>query len=381
MSSCHKLSVLICLFSTSLFIVGGCKQELPGVDESLNEYLDSIYAANSIEAGIMIHVECPDKNISWTAARGFSDKKTRQPLMADQPVLIASNTKTYVAAAILKLIEQGSFSLEQSIDTLLSPGSALLLREDGYDLSSITVRHLLSHTSGIHDYVDDHYFDAVNESPDREWTRDEQIALAIQVGDPLGMAGEQFQYADVNYLLLTEIIEQQTDLSFFRAMRNILDYEKHGLRHTWFVNLEEAPTEAKPLAHQYWKKLNWDSYEINPSWDLYGGGGMVATTTDVARFFQLLFEGHIIQDDELLAQMHTYVLPQETSVYCLGIRHINFNGASGYYHGGFWGTDVMYLPKLNCTVAIFSLQREERELNATINKDILQIIENAEIAD
>lgn len=344
------------------------------IENKFQQVLDSVYNANKDAVGIMVHVESPDNNISWTSAVGYADKVTKESIDKNQPVLIASNTKTYVAVAIVKLVEQGKIKLDQPIAELINPKTKELLSGDGYNLNQISVRHLLSHTSGIADYVNDDYFQFVNEHRDYQWSRDEQIQLSVKVGEPLAEPGKKFSYADINYLLLTEIIENKTNKPFYTAIRDLLDFKKHKLNATWFVNLEERPENVLPLAHQYFDKYSWDSADLNPSWDLYGGGGMAATTKDLAMFFQLLFEGKIIKDKKLIKQMHTYVLPKEESVYCLGLRNISFHGTAGYYHGGFWGTDVMYIPEANTTISVFTLQKEKRSLNAEISNRILQII-------
>jgi len=84
---------------------------------------------------------------------------------------------------------------------------------------------------------------------------------------------------------------------------------------------------------------------LNPSWDLYGGGGIASTAKESALFFQYLFEGKIIQNKQILGLMSTYVLPSDQSKYCLGIYHFDL-GFNAYYHGGWWGTDVIYCQKL-----------------------------------
>ncbi len=359
------------IFLFSLYSVTGYSQTL---ETQFQEVLDFTYQENTDAVGMIIHVEAPNKNISWTGVVGYSGKENTLALNTNQPVLIASNTKTYVAVATLKLVEKGKIKLNQPIADLISEKSNTVLTEDGYELDKITIRHLLSHTSGIADYVDDAYFELVNEKPYKLWTRDEQIQRTVAVGDPLAEPGKQFKYGDINYLLLTEIIEQQTDKPFYTAIRGLIDYEKHGLNSTWFINLEKAPEGTLPLAHQYWSKYDWGSYYQNPSWDLYGGGGIASTAEDLALFFQLLFEGKIIQDKELLAEMYSFVLPKEESIYCLGIRVISFHGHTAYYHGGFWGTDVMYLPEFNTTISAFTLQKDKRNLNAEISNKILELL-------
>lgn len=369
----QKISFFIYTCITSLaFSVFGNAQDL---QTEFQHILDSVYAKHDSTVGILIHIEAPDLSISWSAAAGRNNKQTSDKLHVNQPVLIASNTKTYVSAAILKLVEKKEIRLDQPIEQLIHKNSRYLLGLDGYDLKAITVRHLLSHTSGIADYVNDAYFDFVDTHPNYKWKRSEQIQRAIVVGDPLYSPGMGYKYADVNFLLLTEIIEQKTDLPFYTAIRELLEFEKHGLRTTWFKDLESLGSTTEPLAHQYWDKLNWDSYELNHSWDLYGGGGLASTVTDLGRFFDLLFHGKIISDESLIKEMRTFVLPMEESRYCLGLMNISFNGKEAYYHGGFWGTNVMYIPELNLTVAAITLERGQKQVNPEISRILVEAVE------
>ncbi len=346
------------------------------IEQKFQSILDSTYQVNKDAVGIMIHVESPDKNISWTSAVGFSNKKTKEEINKNQPLLIASNTKTYVSAAILKLVENGQLKLNQSIKRIICIKTKKLLKKSGYKVNKITIKHLLSHTSGITDYVDNSYFSFVNENPNHKWTRNEQIELAMKTAKPVA-SGISFAYGDINYLLLTEIIESKTGKPFYTAIRELLAFKKYNLNNTWFVDLENKPNNTLPLAHQYSEKHNWDSYNLNPTWDLYGGGGIVSTTKDLALFFQLLFEGKIIKDKVTLKKIYTYVLPIEKSTYCLGIRNISFFGKTkAYYHGGWWGTDVMHLPKYNTTISVFTLNKEKRKINAQISMQIINMLKD-----
>lgn len=355
-------------FSTISF-----SQDLEG---QFQHIIDSVYAENDSVVGMLFHIEAPDHQISWTSAVGLSEQGSNHLLTKEHPVLIASNTKTFVGAAILKLVEQGQIKLDQPIEQIIHKNSRKLLKQDGYNLKNITVRHLLSHTSGIADYVNDDYFEFVNTKPKYKWKRSEQIQLATEVGDPLYQPGTNYKYADINFLLLTEIIEQKTDQPFYTAIRTLLDYKKHGLESTWFINLEEQPNHTLKLAHQYWEKKNWDSYNINPSWDLYGGGGLASTTKDLALFFTHLFQGDIIQDKTLLKDMCTLVLPREKSIYALGVMNILFHGKEAYYHGGFWGSNVMYIPELNVTISAVTLKRDFKHLNPEISQQFVKLLES-----
>ncbi len=371
MNSMSKFKYAFLLFF--ILPIFGVAQSL---ESQFQNIVDSVFEENDSALGILIHIEAPDLETSWTAAVGENSKTEGTPLRISQPVLIASNTKTYVSAAILRLVEMKKITLDQSIETLIHKNSRHLLNTDGYNLSRITVKHLLSHTSGIADYVNDDYFEYINAHPNYLWKRSEQIQRTVEVGEPLYKPGTGYTYADVNFLLLTEIIEQHTDVPFYQAIAELLDFESNGLYRTWFKDLDMQKSDTEPLAHQYYDKYNWDSYKLNPSWDLYGGGGLASTVKELGQFFNLLFNGEIIKNKAVLKEMYTYVLPVETSRYCLGLMKISFHGKDAYYHGGFWGTDVMYIPEYNLTIALVTLQKDKRMINSKICELIVQAIES-----
>ncbi|MEM9259768.1 MAG: serine hydrolase domain-containing protein, partial [Bacteroidota bacterium] len=264
------------------------------VESRLQSTIDSIYAAHPSSVGIMVHVESTESGLSWSGASGYAKKDKRSALAADQPVLIASSIKTYVAASVLRLVEEELLSLELPIEDLVSEKTRALFTTDGYDFSAIRVKHLLSHTSGIEDYANQAYIDYKDKYPNYRWTRDEQLALAVKVGAPLAGPGEVFSYADANYLLLTEIIEGRTKLPFYEAMRKLLKYDELGLNKTWFPTLEKKPRRTKKMAHQYWGAYGWDAQNMDVSWDLYGGGGIACPTKDLAQFVYHYFNGNIV---------------------------------------------------------------------------------------
>lgn len=81
-------------------------------ETQLKALLDSIYTKNPTSIGVMIHVEAPDKAISWSGAKGYSDKNKQISLEADQPALIASNIKPFISATILRLAEEKILTID-----------------------------------------------------------------------------------------------------------------------------------------------------------------------------------------------------------------------------------------------------------------------------
>ena len=352
-----------------LFINNGTYSQ--SIEAKFQEVVDSIYSSNQDAIGIVVGIKSPEKGISWSGAVGYSDFENRTELKADDPALIASNTKTFVSATILRLVELGKLSIDQPIENLLTPTSRELFEGRGYHLESILVRHLLSHTSGIEDYANEAYIDLISKDKKHRWTRDEQLALAIKAGPPLGKPETVFSYSDANYLLLTEIIEGITNQPFYTAMRVLLKYDLLDYQNIWFPTLDERPSESKSLVHQYWGEYNWDSKDIDVSVDLYGGGGIACTAEDLACFIYDLFSHRVIEDTIVFNQIFTTVATTdaEPGNYYLGLTSYTYKEMPAYGHGGFWGTRALYLPDLKTSIAVYVLERDKRGLlNEVIEK-------------
>lgn len=339
--------------------------------------IDSIYSANHTSVGIMVHVEYPKQGISWSGASGYSDKNTKNKLEPNQPALIASCTKTYISATILRLVEEKKLDIHQPIEGLLTEKTKNMFNQDGYALDSIAIKHLLSHTSGIDDYANKKaYHDFVDKNQKHRWTRDEQLERAIKGGKPLGIPGATFSYADANYLLLTEIIENITQKPFYAAIRELLRYDALGLNNTWFPTLEEKPKKVESFVHQYWGEYKWDSYNHDISWDLYGGGGIACSTEDLARFYQNLFNYKIIKDTSVFDLIFTKIQTNDAVQhnYYLGLALEEYKGLKAYGHGGFWGTKALYFPELDCSISIYVLDKDRANLRRIVIDKIVETL-------
>lgn len=198
------LLVLFYSYSATAYQAGEIKQ-------SLKELIDNAIEQDSTIPGILLHVEAPDLDLSYSVASGVSDLSSGVSLSPNGTARIASNTKTYIAVSVLRLWEQGKLELDDPISKYISEKHIQILKSDGYDLNKITVRHLLTHTSGLFDHASSNtYLQKVFADHSHEWTRTEQVQGCVDWGDPLFEPGEQFSYSDTGYILLGEIIERLT---------------------------------------------------------------------------------------------------------------------------------------------------------------------------
>ncbi|NVJ68763.1 MAG: beta-lactamase family protein [Alphaproteobacteria bacterium] len=259
------------------------------------------------------------------------------------PVRIASVTKTYVAGTVLRLMEEGMLDISRPISAYIDPTFDALLRADGYDTSVITVKHLLSHTAGLVDHTNgEPFFATVLQDPTHHWTREEQIKGAVDWLDPLGKPGAQYIYSDTGYVLLGDMIERLTGLTLAAAVRAYMGLDALGLENTYWEIMEVNKAAEAQRAHQYLQ--GQDTHGWSASLDLYGGGGLVSTTQDMAAFFAALFEGKVFKKPETLDLMLSEAGLPEDSPYRLGVFERQVEGVTFYEHSGFWGTVVMYVP-------------------------------------
>jgi D-alanyl-D-alanine carboxypeptidase len=279
-----------------------------------------------------------------------------------RPVRVASVGKTFTASSMFRLIEDGRLGFDDPIASRLTPSTINLLIADGYDPAVITMRHLLQHTSGVFDYAfgaGSPMLDRALNDPSHRWTRQEQLELAVSVGDPLGPPGQAFHYSDTNYILAGEIIEQITGRPYHAAMRDLLHYERLGLQATWMEYGEELPLARASIARSFFGDTEITA--LNFSIDAFGGGGLASTTDDLARFFEALFGGKVFEQPATLAMM-TAIPDTNNNLSEFGVRL--GNGASGIYrldldtlgacwgHRGFTGIVVVTCPTAKTTVAI-----------------------------
>ena len=268
----------------------------------------------------------------------------------DTPVRVASNTKTFVAATVLRLWEQGRIDLDAAIGPLMSPRLDELMRSGGYDTARITLRHLLSHSAGIYDHAqDERYLTLVLSQPAKRWTREDQVRLAVTWGKPLGPPGTVFHYSDTGYILVGDIIERITGQSLGKAVRTQLQLDRLNLQSTWWEVLEDKPRRAPWRARQFIGDA--EVTDLDASVDLHGGGGLVMSAKDLAILTAALFEGRLLERPGTLQEMLWQGPHKGADGYRLGVFVGRANGRDYYWHSGYWGTVAYYVPDTGIAVA------------------------------
>lgn len=281
--------------------------------------------------------------------RGLADTATGEPLTAAHSYRIASCTKPFVAAAVVSLASEGAVALDAPVIDSVAPAAADVFA--AYEHARVvTVRQVLQHRSGL---VDHTMFPEFNASVTAPWTPLQQLTIAA--GKPALFApGTAMSYSDSGYVLLGQMIEHLTGQSLAAAVRARAGLDASTMPSLHWEVFEPAPS-GSPRAHQ-WFEGN-DSFDWNPSFDLFGGGGLVSNLDDLTHWWSNWFtgvHGHIATH---LAEPAPTVGPDGVQFpggdrIGLGVFGHRMGGVQVWSHGGFWGLETGYVPDLGVAYAL-----------------------------
>ena len=315
--------------------------------------LERAVAANKGHGGGVFHIANAAGTI-WEGAAGLSSGTGSEPMHVEDTFEVASVTKTLTATAIMMLVEDGRLTLDAPLGRLLqSPILDSLLVVGGHNYGrDITVRQLLSHTSGLPDYWYDPPFvhddtnaflEAFLADPERLWVPWDMISY-IPGLKPIGRPGQTFHYADTNFVLLALIVEGVEGRPLREVFRERI-FQPLGMNDT-YMSYHEAPVATVTESHRYEDDL--DLYHRPQQSADWGGGGLVSSTRDLSRFLFALADGGILRDPQSLTAMQRWIPAGEDGVsYGLGLFGIDLDGSKGklWGHDGHGNSFMYYWPE------------------------------------
>lgn len=262
----------------------------------------------------------------------------------DTSFAIASVGKTMTAAAVLRLVARGTLRL----DDFAADWSDPTITDGLGGLKDITLRHLLTMTSGLPDYYTDNYLDDVLED---HTLQDPATALGYAFGEAaLFEPGTGFDYSNTNYVLLGLVLEQATGLTYAEIMEREV-FGPAGMTDSFVFGSRALPASfatAPGDVRAYYQGAG------------FGDGGVISTARDVARFFRALFIDQTLLPPSLLAEMTGDPLGQG---YGMGIE---VEGDSVGHSGGDLGfsSDVR-LHRPTGTMAVMLVAEEDADTGWT----------------
>lgn len=275
-----------------------------------------------------------DGQVVWAGSSGRERDQTTV-LTPDSTMVIGSVTKTYVAATVLELAEEGSLDLDDSVRAHL-PQLRSVSRK-------ITIRQLMDHTSGLADLFNDETRAGIEQHPERAWTASE---VMNSLHAPWYRPGEGWAYANTNYFVLGLIVERVTGNTLSDELEGRF-LGPLGLDATRTLSASDTNGPLEPA----WATIFWAS------------GAMSASAADLARWGDALYGG-----DTLRADTRRTMLRVNDDDYGLGVQRIELPRRIGYGHTGLlntYTTLLVHLPADDVTIALL-VNRTDVDLQAML---------------
>ena len=318
--------------------------------------------------------------IKWKGAAGLADGK-RETMTADHKIKSASITKTFTATLVLMLMEEGYFDLDDPIARYLDNptvrlDSLMIYQGTSYG-RQITIRQLLRHTSGIADYMEDPKFiPDVLERPQKQYNAAEILDkyFEYQTNEKaLFPPGSDFNYSDVNYVLLAMLIEELTGETYHAQLKKRI-FDRLEMNNSYLEHYEE-PRGERRLSHAFFSTMDLVT-DVNTSFD-WGGGGIVSTCEELNTFFRALVDGRLFEKQSTLKQMLDAAdegLGGMDYDYGLGIMKRSIHGLTFYGHGGAYDCDVFYCPEKKISICMSLNQMETHGKRDIFLQQVIELI-------
>jgi len=325
--------------------------ELPIAERLQNIIAEKIGTDSDKLVGVSVSIRVGEEE-RWNLVGGISS--SGNPIQKDMSFGVASITKTVVAAAILKLEEEGKLALTDSI------GKYLTLNKPQIDVN-ITIFQLLNHLSGVKNY-----FQGANLWPRIEQNLDSPISpeeLVDFIGTPVFPVGRRYEYSNSNYLLLGLIIEAVSGQSIGEYFRSRF-WDPLQLNRIYFAD-DEAPTG--PIATP-WRDgdgngtLEDISSEYRAAYHsvFWTAADVFSTASDLSLWAYHLLEGDALSQASK-SKMQRYVEIDDPIFigYGLGLRRVQIAGRTLWGHtGGMrgYGGYMFFDPLKKITIAMLNNQ-------------------------
>ncbi|MBI9035716.1 MAG: beta-lactamase family protein [Bacteroidales bacterium] len=274
----------------------------------LDNYFESLETNNKFMGSLAVS---QNGKIIYTKAIGFSDFENHIQANENTKYRIGSISKTFTSVLVLKAIEEHKLELDQTLDKFF-PGIE--------NAEKITIKHLLGHRSGIHNFTDDEDY--------LSWCI--QAKSEAEMVEIITNAGIDFepdskaQYSNSNFVLLTYILEKTFEKTFADLL-TIYITKPLGLSNTCLGSKINTKNNE---CHSY---RFIDTWKLEDETDIsipLGAGGIVSTPTDLVKFSNALFGGKLLKTEslELMKTIHDN--------YGIGLFQIPFFDKNGYGHTG-----------------------------------------------
>jgi len=294
----------------------------------------------------VVRVDRGDR-VELAKAYGHAHRGRELPNEVDTRFAIASGTKGLTALAVMTLVEDGTLDLTMTARSFLGSD----LPQIGDD---VTVEQLLSHRSGIGDYVDEEsgadVTDYLMPVPVRELATTEQYLAVLDGHPPKFSPGERFAYCNSGYVVLALVAERAASVPFHELVVQRV-CAPAGMPDTAFLRSDELPGRTA-LGYLYADGLRTNVFHLPVRGS--GDGGTFTTAADIRALWTAFFAGRIVSPDSVVEMVR---------------RRSDASGQARRYGLGFWlheSQDTVILEGYDAGVSFRSTHDPHADLTMTV---------------
>jgi CubicO group peptidase (beta-lactamase class C family) len=291
----RPISVILLVCSLSVFSLA---QTDKNAVQKLDDYFTALAAERELNGSVLV---AEGGKIIYEKSFGYADAEAKKLNTKDTEFQLASIAKTFTAIAVLQLKEKGRLSLDDKFARHFPD----------FPYPEITIRHLLSHTSGLPDYE---LFDKlIAENPDRVYENKDIIPVMKSAGIPLKFQpGEKWDYCNFNFDLLALLVEKLSGRKFEEYLKtNVFEPAKMTRTYVRTALINPNPTPNLAYNHTYPFLFSSELASIDKKFSnprdkkfLYnhgfiGDSNVYSTTGDLLKFDAALYGGVLLKNETL----------------------------------------------------------------------------------
>lgn len=336
------------------------------LNNKLQKYFEKVATKTKNNVPTQVFIYSSTLNINYTFAHNAN---------TEQPFHSASVGKLITATLICILEEQGKFSINDPISRYLAPSilhNLFVFNNTDY-LKDVTIKQLLSHTSGIADYFESSvnagskFVDVLLKQPDKMWSPQELLDFTRNNQKALSAPGE-FHYSDTGYVLLGVLAEKVTNRSFAELLSDYI-FDKCQMDDTYLMFYGKPKNQKQAIASVWFS--GQDISQKNMLSCDWAGGGLITTMKDLYKFQESLWNGSLISNDSLSEMQQFNNKFRSGMLYGMGMMKLQFSGfffllkglMEPIGHSGILGTHLYYEPQTQ-THIVMNFGSNKRMVNS-----------------
>jgi CubicO group peptidase (beta-lactamase class C family) len=321
------------------------KSLVPEKYRVLSQRVDSVFSQMVTYGGFNgAVIVCKEGEVIYQKAFGIADKENNIPVTDSTMFQLASVSKVITATSVLMLAERGLINLDDAFSDYFPE----------FPYTNITVKHLLSHRSGLPNYL--YFLNDLVSSKENKLSNKDVLEHMISRKPALYLKPDKaFNYCNTNYALLALLVEKVSGKDFSVFLQEEI-FEPLGMKHSGTIHAACSRKEAsRPYDHR-WKAIDYEAADY-----VLGDKSIYSTPYDLFLFSEALYQNKILNSETQELAFSALSREKKLSNYGLGWRMRDFKSADKkeVYHNGWWhGYRTAFHRRLKDKVTIVVLSNQ-----------------------